>query len=143
MPKHNKLYFKNRENIKKAYMDYLKKHGIMPSQSTVAEITGLTQTTVSMHLKDTNLSEITAQFKILGEDVLTGLQHRASEGDAAAAKLFMFLVFDKVERKEIKADINAKVKADVKSTVKISPKVAKMVGDAIAEEKAAMMKLEL
>jgi predicted transcriptional regulator len=134
MPKHNKLYFKNRENIKKAYIDYLKKYKIMPSQSTVAEITGLTQTTVSMHLKDTNLSEITAQFKILGESVLVGLQRRASEGDAAAAKLFMFLVFDKTERQELKVDVNAKVKADVKTTVKIPNAIAKRIGDEMAKE---------
>lgn len=142
MPKHNKLYFKNRENIKKAYMDYLEKYGLMPSQSTVAESTGLTQTTVSMHLKNTNLSEITAQFKLMGESVLIGLQRRASEGDAAAAKLFMFLVFDKTERQELKVDVDANVRGDVKTTVKISPKMAKMLGDAIAEEKAAMKKTD-
>jgi predicted transcriptional regulator len=134
MPKHNKLYFKNRENIKKAYIDYLKKYGIMPSQSTVAEITGLTQTTISMHLKNTELSEITAQFKIMGESVLVGLQRRASEGDAAAAKLFMFLVYDKTERQELKVKVDANVKANVKAIVKIPNHIAKRIGDEMAKE---------
>jgi hypothetical protein len=93
--------------------------------------------TVRLHLKAIDINDLIEPFKLMGSNVLQGLTERAEAGDAAAARLFFFLIFDKVERKEIKADVNANVKANVKATVKIPDHIAKRIGDEMAKEETS------
>ena len=136
MTTHNKAYYKNHAAIKATYMKILKDQHRMPTQKEVSEILGLTTATLSTHLRSVNLGELVEPFKLLGSDVLVGLQERAEGGDAAAARLFFMLVFDWSEKHEVKAKVDATVKAKVKGDVKVnvSPRIAKIIGDLLAEE---------
>ena len=132
---HNKLYYENRERIKGEYARILKS-GRMPSMVEVADNCRITRRTVSRHLNDIDLSDLTSPFRLFGEDVLNSLRESALEGNSQAAKIFYQIVFSWSEKHEIKADVKANIKADVKTTVTLSPKIAKIVGNLIAEEKA-------
>jgi hypothetical protein len=127
---HNKRYFENEALIKAAYMKVLKEQKCMPTLIEVGEMCHISSETVRQHLKDIDINDLIEPFKLMGSNVLQGLTERAEAGDAAAARLFFFLIFDKVERKEIKADVNANVKA----TVKIPDAIAKRIGDEMAKE---------
>lgn len=136
MVKHNKKYFENEALIKAAYIKVLKEQKRMPTQIEVGKMCSIHTETVRLHLKAIDITELIEPFKLMGSNVLQGLTDKAEAGDAAAARLFFFLVFDKVERKEIKADVRAdvKVKGKMEVTHKLSPKVAKILGDALADE---------
>jgi hypothetical protein len=131
---HNKRYFENEALIKAAYMKVLKEQKRMPTLIEVGEMCHISSETVRQHLKDIDINDLIEPFKLMGSNLLQGLTERAEAGDAAAARLFFFLIFDKVERKEIKADVNANVKATVKATVKIPDHIAKRIGDEMAKE---------
>jgi hypothetical protein len=131
---HNKRYFENEALIKAAYMKVLKEQKRMPTLVEVGEMCHISSETVRLHLKAIDINDLIEPFKLMGSNVLQGLTERAEAGDAAAARLFFFLIFDKVERKEIKAEVNANVKANVKATVKIPDHVAKRIGDEMAKE---------
>jgi hypothetical protein len=131
---HNSRYFENDALIKIAYMKVLDEQKRMPTLIEVGKMCSLSSETVRQHLNAINLDEIIEPFNLLGSNVLQGLSERAKAGDAAAARLFFFLVFDKVERKEIKADIKADINAKVKVTVKIPDAIAKRIGDELAKE---------
>lgn len=131
---HNKRYFENEALIKAAYMKVLKEQKRMPTLVEVGGMCNISSETVRLHLKAIDINDLIEPFKLLGSNVLQGLTEKAEAGDAAAAKLFFFLIFDKAERKEIKADINADIKADVKATVKIPSAIAKRIGDEMAKE---------
>ena len=88
------------QQIKDAYVDYIKKHKQIPTQTQVAEICGITQVTVSKHFSKINLTDLVQPFKIYGDDVLMGLRAKAVKGDAQAAKLFFMLVYDWNEKTE-------------------------------------------
>jgi hypothetical protein len=131
---HNSRYFENDALIKKAYIKVLEEQKRMPTLIEVGVICSLSSETVRQHLNAINLNELIEPFKLFGSDVLAGLKAKAESGDAQAAKLFFFLIFDKVERKEIKADIKADINAKVKVSVKIPDAIAKRIGDELAKE---------
>jgi hypothetical protein len=131
---HNKRYFENEALIKAAYMKVLKEQKRMPTLIEVGEMCHISSETVRQHLKAIDINDLIEPFKLMGSNVLQGLTERAEAGDAAAARLFFFLIFDKVERKEIKADVNANVKANVKATVKIPDHIAKRIAEEMAAE---------
>ena len=131
---HSAVYRKNDALIRAEYTRVLKETHKMPTQAQVAEECGITEKTVNTHLHAINFNDIVKPWKLFGSRVLQGLEEKASNGDAAAARLYFFLVYDKVERKEVKADVNVKgkVKADVK--INVSPKIAKLIGDELAKQ---------
>ena len=90
------------QQIKAAYVEYIKKHKRIPTQTQVAEICGVTQITISRHFTKINLNDLVQPFKIYGDDVLMGLRAKAVKGDAQAAKLFFMLVYDWNEKTEHK-----------------------------------------
>lgn len=100
------------QKIKNAYVEHIKATKEIPTEAYIAEVCGTSQQTVSKHITNINLDELVRPFKIFGDDVLMGLRNRASKGDAQAAKLFFALVYDWVEKHEVKGDL--KVKAEVK-----------------------------
>jgi hypothetical protein len=134
---HNKRYFENEALIKAAYTKVLKEQKRMPTLIEVGEMCHISSETVRQHLKAIDINDLIEPFKLMGSNVLQGLTERAEAGDAAAARLFFFLIFDKVERKEIKADVNANIKANVKATVKIPDHIAKRIGDEMAKEETS------
>jgi hypothetical protein len=134
---HNKRYFENEALIKAAYTKVLKDQKRMPTLIEVGEMCHISSETVRQHLKDIDINDLIEPFKLMGSNVLQGLTERAEAGDAAAARLFFFLIFDKVERKEIKADVDANVKATVKATVKIPDHIAKRIAEEMAKEETS------
>ena len=90
------------QKIKDAYIEYMKAHKRIPSQTQVAKMCNVTQVTVSRHFSKIDLSELVQPFKIFGDDILMGLRFKASKGDAQAAKLFFMLVYDWSEKTDIK-----------------------------------------
>jgi predicted transcriptional regulator len=138
MTKHNRQYLENDALIKAAYMKVLKEQKRMPTLAEAGELCGITSETVRLHLKAIDINDLIEPFRLMGSNVLQGLTEKAEAGDAAAARLFFFLIFDKVERKEIKADIKADIDAKVKADVKVvvSEQTAKLVGDLLARESA-------
>ena len=131
---HNADWRKNDALIRAEYVRALKETHKMPTQAQVAETCGLTEKTVNTHLHAVDFNELIKPFKLFGSDVLQGLAERAKEGDAAASRLFFFLVFDKVERKELTAKVEATVKGKLDVKVKVPSKIAKLVGDALAKD---------
>lgn len=134
MVKHNMRYYEYEDKIKAVYVKILKEQKRMPSQVEVAKICSVSEATVRLHLHAIDLTQLVEPFKLMGSDVLSGLAEKAISGDAASARLFFFLVFDKVERKEIMADIKADVKAKVVTTVKIPDAVAKRIAEEMVKE---------
>ena len=134
---HNAAYMKNDAIIQAEYMKVVKNENRMPSQVEISKACKLSPQTINAHLNNIDLKELVQPFKLFGSSVLKGLKDKAEEGDSAAARLYFFLVFDKVERKEVKAEVKAdvKVKSNVEVKHKLSPKIAKMLGDALVEEK--------
>lgn len=121
------------QRIKDAYIDYIKAHKQIPTQTQIAEICEVTQATISKHFTKIDLSEIVKPFKIFGDDILMGLRYKASKGDAQAAKLFFMLVYDWNEKQEIKGEL--KLKAEVKVvSIEDTIKKYKKVLDKISEE---------
>lgn len=133
---HSAIYRKNDALIRAEYTRVLKATHKMPTQAEVGKECGITEKTVNTHLHAISFNDIIKPWKLFGSDVLLGLKGKAEAGDAAAARLYFFLIYDKVERKElkaeVKADVNLKAKMDVK--VKVSPKIAKLIGDELAKE---------
>ena len=89
------------QKIKDTYIEYIKSHKQIPTQTQVAKMCGVTQVTVSKHFTKIDLNELVQPFKIFGDDILMGLRYKASKGDAQAAKLFFMLVYDWNEKKEV------------------------------------------
>ena len=131
---HNADWRKNDALIRAEYTRALKETHRMPTQAKVAEICGLTEKTVNTHLHAVDFNELIKPFKLYGSDVLVGLKEKAENGDPAAIRLYMFLVFDKVERKELTAKVEATVKGKLDVKVKVPSKIAKLVGDALAKD---------
>ena len=92
------------QKIKDAYIEYIKEHKRIPTQTQVAEMCGVTQITISRHFTKIDLNELIQPFKIFGDDILMGLRYKASKGDAQAAKLFFMLVYDWSEKTEHKVE---------------------------------------
>ena len=97
------------QKIKDAYIEYIKLHKQIPTQTQVAKRCGVTQVTVSKHFTKIDLNEIVRPFKIFGDDILMGLRYKASKGDAQAAKLFFMLVYDWSEKTEHKVEGGIKI----------------------------------
>jgi hypothetical protein len=100
------------QKIKDAYVEYIKANKQIPTQTQVAEICGVTQTTISKHFTKIDLNELVQPFKIFGDDILMGLRGKAMKGDAQAAKLYFMLVYDWNEKEEhtIKGSIETVIK---------------------------------
>jgi predicted transcriptional regulator len=131
---HSAIYRKNDALIRAEYTRVLKATHKMPTQAEVGKECGITEKTVNTHLHAISFNDIIKPWKLFGSDVLKGLKEKAESGDAAAVRLYMFLVYDKVERKEIKAEVAATVKGKLDVKVKVPSKIAKLIGDALAKD---------
>ena len=114
MTKKQRDYQQTEEMIKKAYMSVIKEKKRMPSQGEVAKIVGVSRVTVNKHLNSIDLSKLVQPYRLFGNEVLTGLMKKASEGDTQAAKLFFMLIYDWSEKTEQKIDTELKITVESK-----------------------------
>lgn len=138
MTGHNKTYYENRDKIKMEYARILREEKRMPTMNEVATNCKLNNKTISRYLNSIDLSELTAPFRVFGEDVINSLKNKALEGDFQSARLFFQIIFAWSEKHEIKADVkvDANVKADV--AVKIPNRIIKKIGDELAKDAPEM-----
>lgn len=94
-------YALTNERIKNAYKDIIKTEKRMPSQQEVADKCGIHRDTVAKHLTKINLNDLVQPYRLFGNEVLTGLMKKASEGDTQAAKLFFMLIYDWSEKQQV------------------------------------------
>lgn len=130
MNKKQRDYQQTEEMIKNAYKDIIKDEKRMPSQGEVAKMVGVSRVTVNKHLNSIDLSKLVQPFRLFGNEVLTGLMKKASEGDTQAAKLFFMLIYDWSEKQKIEHEGEVKI-----NYVPIPEKIAKKVADELAKDK--------
>jgi predicted transcriptional regulator len=86
----------NNHRISNAISSYMSEYGVMPSQSDIAEETGLSRQTVSKHFKEYKAKpEFIAQmeqFKFMAPKMLANVFKAAGTGDIRAARLYFEMV---------------------------------------------------
>jgi len=126
-------YIQTDELIKETYLELIKTKKRMPTQEEVAKKCNLTRKPVNLHLNRTNLTILRKPYKVFGNNVLLSLYSKAIKGDVQAIKLFLSLIFDWNETKEISGEL--KLKAEVKvMSMEDTVKKYKKVLDKISEE---------
>jgi len=82
----------NHWRIYDAYINHFNEHKRPPTQTKLAEITGLDRSTIANHIKDSTLTDIIPSVRMRTMRVLNGLANRAEKGYAAEVKLWMQIV---------------------------------------------------
>jgi hypothetical protein len=89
----NQLWEYNQSRITWAVSDLMQEYGRMPSQTELAEKTGLSRQTINKHLKGYSSHQLfieqQEQFNFMASRVLTKVFNYAVKGDMRAAKLFL------------------------------------------------------
>jgi len=75
-----------------AYLQEFKQTQKPPTQTRLAELTGLNRQTIANHLRDTTLPDLIPSVKMRTMRVLHGLAKRAEQGFASEVKLWMQIV---------------------------------------------------
>lgn len=85
---------RNQHTIKQALEAYISVHGKMPSQATLAKLTGFSRPTIYAHFREgalnLNLREEMAKLKLVSSNLFAKLYQLAMDGDKQAIKM----VFD-------------------------------------------------
>lgn len=102
------------ERIKAAYEEIIKAEKRIPTQAEVAKKCGIAERTVHRHLQRINLTDLVQPYRILGNKVLSGLFTAAVGGNVQAMKLYFLLIYDWVEKVEVKNTGESKVVIEVK-----------------------------
>lgn len=84
----------NRYAIAKAVRGYIRQEGCLPTVRHLAEALGLSESTISKHLKSINLESSKAKLRVLTEDVLLAVYEGAMAGKTPAQRLWMEVVED-------------------------------------------------
>jgi hypothetical protein len=89
----NQLWEYNQSQITWAISDLMQEYGRMPSQTELAEKTGLSRQTINKHLKGYSSHQLfieqQEQFNFMAAKVLTKVFSYAVKGDMRAAKLYL------------------------------------------------------
>lgn len=101
------------ERIKAAYKEIIKAEKRMPTQAEVAKKCDIAERTVIRHLEQINLTNLVQPYKILGNEVLSGLFKEAVGGNVQAMRLYFLLVHDWTEKQEIEH------KGEVKTVIEV------------------------
>ena len=104
----NFTYNENHKQIVDAYVELFETTGAV-TINDVAQATNISRQTVSRHLKDLQLQEITDTFKKDMVPVVNALLNKAKKGDVAAIKLCMQTIFGWKEGTVVESNINKKV----------------------------------
>ena len=102
----NKGYEENHEKIEDAYLMLIKKNGKVPTLSLISAETGLSLNTISKHLKDIRLAEMTPKQKLRMERVLNTLANKAESGDIRAIELYLKVVADWIPKTEVTGEVD-------------------------------------
>jgi hypothetical protein len=90
------IWERNHLMVSKAIADYMQRYGIMPTQNTIAQETGLSRQTVAKHIARYNSQpeyiEETERFKFMSHTLLANVFRFASNGDMRAARIYFEMV---------------------------------------------------
>jgi len=101
------------ERIKEAYKAIIKAEKRIPSRLEVAKRSGISERTVSRHLEQISLTKLVQPYKVLGNEVLSGLFKEAVGGNVSAMKLYFMLIFEWAEKQEIEH------KGEIKTVIEV------------------------
>ena len=92
----NSLWEHNHTVIRSAISAFMQKHGVMPTNTAIAEKTGLSRQTVAKHFKEYKqnpgfIAEA-EQFKFMGHDMLANVFKFGRNGNMRAARLYFEMV---------------------------------------------------
>lgn len=101
----NENWVINHEKIKKAYLEFWEENDCRPTATEIAKITGVSKPTAGEHIRELQLNDVALAERKYSNDVLKGIRTKAMSGDAPAAKLWLQVVNEWAEKKEIKHNI--------------------------------------
>ena len=93
-------YEKNQALIVKGYNDFMKKYDRFPTNTELAEITGLTRNTIINHHKQFSVKDLKKEFRTLAPEVVKHVFKASENGNSASQKL-AFQVMDILDSDEI------------------------------------------
>ena len=102
------------EQIKNAYKAIIKTEKRIPSRLEVAQKCNITERTVSRHLEQISLTNLVQPYRVLGNEVLSGLFKEAVGGNVSAMKLYFMLIYDWSEKQEVEHKGEVKTIIEVK-----------------------------
>src|SRR6056297_1342786 len=82
----------NHVAIKKAIYDFISKNGHSPSLRNIADVTGLSTTSIANHWAKIDLSELYPAYNKKASEVIDAMAKQGSKGNPNAAKLFLEVV---------------------------------------------------
>lgn len=92
----NDIWEQNHLVVSTAIAELMRRHGIMPTQNTIAQETGLSRQTVARHIAEyTSHPEFiagTERFKFMSHTLLAKVFRFASNGDMRAARIYFEMV---------------------------------------------------
>ncbi len=90
------IWERNHLMVSKAIADHMQRYGIMPTQNTIAQETGLSRQTVAKHIASHSSKpefiEETERFKFMSHTLLANVFRFASNGDMRAARIYFEMV---------------------------------------------------
>ncbi|MCK4527900.1 hypothetical protein KAW18_11060 [candidate division WOR-3 bacterium] len=101
------------ERIKEAYKSIIKAEKRIPTQAEVAKRCDIAERTVIRHLEQINLTELVQPYRVLGNEVLSGLFKEAVGGNVSAMKLYFMLIYDWSEKQEVEH------KGEIKTVIEV------------------------
>lgn len=136
MTKKHSTWDVNHVLIQDAFVLLFSKLSRQPTQKQISKESGLSQTTVQKHFKELKLESITPFLKIRGDKILNKMAAEGEDGNVAAAKLFLQVVFGWSE----KTGINISGEIKTKSAIFIAPDMFDSVEEWEEHEKKKKVK---
>lgn len=108
-PERTEVWERNHESIMEAYWKLRSESPLKtPSNTAIAQLSGLSRPTVIKHMREMELSDGATQIKKFRDDVLNAVSLKAIQGDVLAAKLYFQLAYGWTEKTEVKNEIISK-----------------------------------
>lgn len=101
------------EQIRAAYIRVIKAQKRIPSKAEVAKECNVAERTIQRHLEQISLTNLVQPYKVLGNEVLSGLFKEAVGGNVQAMKLYFMLIFEWAEKQEMEH------KGEVKTVIEV------------------------
>lgn len=105
----------NHELLAEAFMKHIMVHGRPPTYAALHRDTGFAIDTIKRHLDELDkktLGKRLRKFKVLTGDIIASLSLKAKQGDTQAAKLYLEIVEQFKEGKEIDLTMNGMSRED-------------------------------
>ena len=101
------------EQIRAAYIRIIKAEKRIPSKAEVSKECNVAERTIQRHLEQISLTNLVQPYRILGNEVLSGLFKEAVGGNVSAMKLYFMLIYDWSEKQEIEH------KGEIKTVIEV------------------------